>query len=99
MEEKKYKTDEEFLESAENKTGEELLEELNEDLNETLEDSVDFVLGDMISDLLDFVRVQKEEHIGTETGRQVSILYTEIEKVYAWFMFMDSLDYDEGDLK
>ena len=28
MEEKKYKTDEEFLESAENKTGEELLEEL-----------------------------------------------------------------------
>jgi DNA mismatch repair ATPase MutS len=89
------------MDEMENETGEELIEELNEDLNETLKDSIDYVLGNMLSNLLDFVKVQKEIHVGTEKGRQVSILYTEIEKVYAWFMFMDSLDYDddEGELE
>jgi hypothetical protein len=83
------------MEEKETKSGEELLEELNTDLNEALEDSVDFTLGNMLSDLLDFVKAQKELHKGTEKGRQVSILYTDVEKVYAWFMFMDSLDDDE----
>lgn len=56
------------------------------------ESNADTVLVDMLDDLLDFVKSQKEKYAGTERGRQVSILYTDIEKLVAWFYYMDNLD-------